>query len=202
MSLYEDLGVSKDADKETIKRAYRKRVHKAHPDKGGNPQEFHAIQKAYDVLGDDARRAHYDAHGTDGQLDRQGMLMQRLAALMMQLIEQGDPDRVDIVTRMREQLDAGRAHTQDEIRKQEARIVKYERTKKRLKKKGSGENLLAQMLDGQIGAVRRGIEMGKSEISNIGDMLKILDNYSCAASQQTPSVTGNYASFMFGSPFT
>lgn len=182
MNLYEDLGVPRTADRATIKRAYRKKAQKLHPDRpDGDVEKFHSIQKAYDVLYDDARRAHYDAHGTDGQQDRQCMLIHRLAALMLQLVEQNDVDHVDIITLMRQALGNGKSQTQQLMRAQEQKIAKYERAKKRLKKKGGGDNLLVQMLDGQIGLVRRGLELGASEITNVDDMLKILADYSYSA---------------------
>lgn len=64
-NLYETLGVHKTSDKQTIKRAYRRKVKKLHPDKGGEHDEFLALQHAFDVLGNDARRARYDNNGDD-----------------------------------------------------------------------------------------------------------------------------------------
>lgn len=63
MNPYEILGVPKDADDATIKRAYRKLVAKAHPDVGGDPEEFHKLQAAYECLKDPESRAYYDQHG-------------------------------------------------------------------------------------------------------------------------------------------
>lgn len=178
MSLYEDLGVPKDADRAAIKRAYRKKAQKLHPDRdGGDKEKFFAVQKAYDVLYDDARRAHYDAHGTDGQTDRHGDLVRRLAALFMHFVETADVDHADIVALMRQALLDGKSTTQQGLKQQEAKITKYERTKKRLTKKGAGDNLLVQMLDGQISNVRRSIELGKAEFTNVDDMLKMLVDY-------------------------
>ncbi len=41
--LYEVLGVEKDADAKTIKKAYRKLCLKHHPDKGGDEQVFKEV---------------------------------------------------------------------------------------------------------------------------------------------------------------
>lgn len=178
MTLYDDLGVSKNADRATIKRAYRKRAQKLHPDRpDGNAEKFYQITRAYDVLYDDARRAHYDQTGQDGQEDKQGDLMRRLAALFMQLVEQHDVDRTDIITLMRQGLLNGKQSIYSGIGKSEQQIAKYERAKKQLKKNGGGDNLFSQMLDGQITNVRRGIEMAKLEIGKIDDMLVIVADY-------------------------
>lgn len=181
MTLYEDLGVPKNADKATIKKTYRRRAQKEHPDRGGDAERFHQITRAYHVLYDDARRAHYDATGQDGVEDKRGALMQRLAALFMQLIEQHDVDCTDIMLLMREALQTGKRTTAEAIRGAEQKIAKYERAKKRLKKNGGGENLFMQMLDGQIVMARRGIEMAKLEIGRIDEMAAIVKEYSYAA---------------------
>ncbi|HVS79845.1 MAG TPA: molecular chaperone DnaJ [Candidatus Paceibacterota bacterium] len=61
---YEILGVSKSATKDDIKKAFRKLAHKYHPDKeGGDESRFKEVNEAYSVLGDDKKRAEYDAYG-------------------------------------------------------------------------------------------------------------------------------------------
>ena len=60
MDHYQTLGVGRDADASTIKKAYRKLASKHHPDKGGNPEEFKRVQEAYDTLSDPNKRNQYD----------------------------------------------------------------------------------------------------------------------------------------------
>ena len=64
--LYTTLGVEKDADESTIKKAYRKLAVKKHPDKGGDPAEFQEIQRAYEVLSNEQKRRVYDRAGLEG----------------------------------------------------------------------------------------------------------------------------------------
>jgi len=49
-SPYELLGVSRDADDEEVKAAYRERVKDAHPDHGGSPEEFRLVRDAYEAI--------------------------------------------------------------------------------------------------------------------------------------------------------
>src|SRR3954468_19484894 len=61
---YQVLGVAKDADQATIKKAYRKLARENHPDsKPGNKaaeDRFKQVAEAYDVVGDTAKRKEYD----------------------------------------------------------------------------------------------------------------------------------------------
>ena len=67
---YEVLSVERNADGDTIKRAYRKMAIENHPDK--NPgdataeQRFKEAAEAYSVLSDDGKRQRYDQYGHAG----------------------------------------------------------------------------------------------------------------------------------------
>jgi len=62
---YKILGVSKNASKEDIKKAYHQLAHKYHPDKaGGDEKKFKEINEAHQVLSNDKKRAQYDQFGT------------------------------------------------------------------------------------------------------------------------------------------
>ncbi len=62
---YEVLGVSRDASADEIKRAYRKKAMKLHPDVAGPGSEeaFKEVQEAYEVLQDPQKRAIFDRGG-------------------------------------------------------------------------------------------------------------------------------------------
>jgi curved DNA-binding protein CbpA len=65
---YASLGVASNASTADIKAAYRRLALKYHPDKCSddaqkeiNTNEFHKIQKAYDIIGNEDERSRYDA---------------------------------------------------------------------------------------------------------------------------------------------
>ncbi|QDP40656.1 molecular chaperone DnaJ [Radiobacillus deserti] len=66
---YEVLGVSKDASKDEIKKAYRKLARKYHPDvnkEADAADKFKEAKEAYETLSSDQKRAQYDQYGHAG----------------------------------------------------------------------------------------------------------------------------------------
>ena len=89
-----------------IRRAYRNLVTKAHPDKGGDPERFAAIQRAYDILSNSERREEYDttgrtektveedfmdSFGGGGFRDKMGAQEAREGSMMDSIVELNDP---------------------------------------------------------------------------------------------------------------
>jgi molecular chaperone DnaJ len=66
---YQILGVSRDVDKDELKRAYRRLARKYHPDVNkelGAEEKFKEINRAYEVLSEPETRARYDRFGEAG----------------------------------------------------------------------------------------------------------------------------------------
>ena len=75
---YEVLGVSKSADADAIKKAYRKLAKKYHPDVNKDDptaqQRFQEITEAYGVLSDPKQKALYDKYGRQRRCRPAGQL--------------------------------------------------------------------------------------------------------------------------------
>jgi molecular chaperone DnaJ len=73
---YDLLGVSRDADADSLKRAYRRLARQYHPDINKDPgaeERFKDIGRAYEVLSDPQTRARYDQFGEAGLGGAAGM---------------------------------------------------------------------------------------------------------------------------------
>ncbi len=65
-SLYETLGIQKNASADEIKKAYRRLARKYHPDinkDAGAEEKFKEINAAYEILSDEQKRRQYDMYG-------------------------------------------------------------------------------------------------------------------------------------------
>ena len=62
MNFYAVLGISRDADEETIRTAYRMLARRYHPDRGAGscPEKFRQVREAYETLIDGGSRQAYD----------------------------------------------------------------------------------------------------------------------------------------------
>src|SRR3954451_5992295 len=67
---YEVLGIGRDADETTIKKAFRRLARELHPDVNQHDpeaeQKFKEAEEAYEILSAPERRATYDRYGHEG----------------------------------------------------------------------------------------------------------------------------------------
>lgn len=178
---YSDLGVPKDASPEDIKKAYRKKAGKTHPDKaGGDKEAFQKASKAYALLSDSSRRSDYDKTGRDGIQDENAVLLQELAQLMFSIIDQvQDVMSTNILEIMNQNIHQHVRQVNEEIRKQTHAIEKRKVVIKRFhKKKGKGkDSIVVAMLKADVDKRMTGIERANEQIAKLTKMLGLLNDY-------------------------
>ncbi len=178
MNPYRELDVAHDADLDTIKKAYRVKAHKNHPDKGGNPEKFHAIQKAYDILSDAERRKRYDERGEDGTgPDPRQVALSTIATLLLQIADSVDVDHTDIhkliVQNVQQQREALKRKRVEHGKK----IAKLRKVEKRVKKKTAGVNMLVHFIAAQIAQHMQALEDIARQEKTGDDIMEILAEY-------------------------
>jgi len=110
---YETIGVDKDASHDHIKKVYRKKVRKTHPDR--NPdnleaeEEFKRLATAYMVLGDPEKRQHFDDTGerkkeTNDQANAVKLLVDLFQKMCSHACRLGHPE-FNIIDEMKSKLE-------------------------------------------------------------------------------------------------
>ena len=111
MNLYELLGVTKDALKSEIRKAYKRKAQSLHPDRNKDKDAdavFVAVKEAYETLMDDNERAFYDQHGTKREKTPEvsEMASQVLAGVLSATLVGVDVKHTDIAKIVAEFLEA------------------------------------------------------------------------------------------------
>lgn len=63
---YEILGIEKTASEEEVRKGFKRAALIHHPDRGGDPEKFKEVNRAYEILGDKEKREAYDEGGEEG----------------------------------------------------------------------------------------------------------------------------------------
>lgn len=124
---YDTLGVKEDASQEEIKKAYKKKASKCHPDKtkGKTTEEFKELTIAYEVLKDKEKREEYDDNdGIDDSVESRAN--QVIAQIYIELLEKSDYRLKNYFVEIKQALDnSSRVCKQDKF-KLENKIEKLE----------------------------------------------------------------------------
>ena len=109
-SLYDILGVKRDASQKEIKDAYRTLSKKWHPDKNNGDKEaedrFKEVSEAYEVLSDKTKRDRYDKTGQVKEVSFEQKLDQVIQqAFIKAFCETPHPEQRDMLDRLYDELD-------------------------------------------------------------------------------------------------
>lgn len=197
MSHYETLGVAPDASPEDIKRAYRKKSAKHHPDRPSGSTEAQAkVNEAYACLSDPVRRLGYDQTGRDPakgpSLD--DVAEHALQTLIARILEdEPDGDLVQLLDK----------HITDSVRSIRADKAAHEKRVARLskqldrvvRKSTGGESLFNRVLRDQIKQAEAGIEKAQQLLEVSERSLQILREHE-DTKPKSPKTTRDMSAFM------
>lgn len=175
--LYEALGVAKDATAEVIKKAFRSKAKKAHPDAGGDPEKFHALVRANDVLSDPGKRQRYDETGTiDDQVDTtDSQAMSIIATFVDRFLADKDAKFKNLVGDLKKAIGDEITQAKRSIEEGRGYELRAIDVRKRLKGKKGGA-MIGRMVDGQIENARRSIAMLEQQIAVRARALNLIDD--------------------------
>ena len=193
---YRELGLDRDASQADVKRSYRSRAKRAHPDAGGSSAAFDRLQRSYLVLSDPERRGRYDRTGRieePGADNETAVLLQRLHQMLdlaiASCLQRGvDPACAALVDEMR----AVAARARGEVEKQRATVEKaltaYRRLtgRFRVRKRGAA-NHMERLLEGKIEMQVQALARFRAEIDAISRAEAALGDYLFDADARPPT---------------
>lgn len=192
---YSELGVPRDADTATVKRAFRSKAKVHHPDvRGGDGESFIPIQRAYDILSDPARRARYDQFGDDGSVDVATEASKTFATIVKHVVEATetkDLRHANIIGLARIYIQKQQVLGTEEIKKFKRKILHWQEAIRRTKTKKDDFTLLAFQaeitnLENSIKGIEFDLELSRAMITLSEDYHYTVDKF------EEPSFKNNY----------
>lgn len=187
MTLYEtlDLDPTTPPSVGEIKRAYKKKAKETHPDKGGKPDEFNKVHRAYLILSDPVRRAKYDQTGDIPEITPEtaplNLLVQFFVTIvMMHLAGQGvDPTRLDLIKAARDQFSKDIIDAENNQVKLRRQIKVWQNIAKRFThaKSSKAPDVIVRSLEAQVKPLEDQIRLFDEQIQIRKDATKLLDGY-------------------------
>lgn len=178
-SPYETLGVPPTASPEDVRRAFRSKSRKAHPDSGGSKEELQKLSAAYHVLIDPARRKQFDETGSTQEYPSAfGLVAKMVIQCVTECLRVGqDPESVDILEQINARLSESIENLstqQDQLKKL---IAKFKKVTKRLTVKHGKENYLAEAMNAHVRLLESRVNAIPSERAKLEECLEFLKDY-------------------------
>lgn len=174
-NLYETLGIKSDATDAEIKRAYRKKADKVHPDHGGSHEAFSEVSHAYMVLKSPAKRLLYDSTGEDTQIPKESRVQ---ATLMQAFMEALQNDAQSILDFAYEYIDKQHAEKLAQQLDWAKALDKLRFKRNQIKVEKGCPNAFKMLADKQIVFIEQNIAGMQIDIEMYEDAFKELEKYS------------------------
>ena len=182
---YAVLGVERLAPPAAIKSAYRQKVQSAHPDRGGDPDVFILIVRAFRLLSDPDARRLFDETGI---VDDEGVRSYRrevtliLADMFDAAVETAvatglNLSSVNFVQQMSTAVQTGMADALGRLRRMDREIGSLQGLRSRIRRNDTERNLFVERLDAQIGLKTEQHALIKRRVAMLETALVELGNY-------------------------
>jgi len=178
---YTILGVGRDASPSDVKKAYRRLSRKYHPDV--NPDDpnaaemMAAVNKAYEVLSDPARRAIYDKHGTDfdpAAKSARELMLKKLSEIIDSV--DAESDILDMMLRwireQEERLSLNRGSAKRDI-------DRLEKMRKTVRHKSGGGKVIDSIFERKIQRAQDALDSMDHQEEILKAMRPMLEDYEC-----------------------
>lgn len=183
--LYDHLGIPRDADAATIRRAYYRRAKSDHPDAGGDRRSFALTTLAKDILSDPDRRAKYDRTGDAdaASIDNTASeIMQIVVALIEAIINSYahngvDPVTINIPAEALKLADNKLREGARELAECNKRLAKERRFLNRFKRKTPGDNVLDKIMHGRVKPYEEALRNVEQAIVRLKAAVEIIKEY-------------------------
>jgi curved DNA-binding protein CbpA len=186
---YETLGVPKSASTNAIRRAYRRKAKRAHPDAGGSADEFNALSKAMILLTNLSARAKFDETGfvDEPKIDQD---LSDAISFIMAMIDRAveefvngngksvDPCSVNLIEILRIECRRTIAGGKEERAKLERKAEVFRNVKKRVKARAGEPNMLERSIEHRAAYFVERSALLESKIAVPVNALKLLEGYS------------------------
>jgi len=155
---YGILDIRRDAGPQAVKTAYRRKVQSAHPDRGGDPDLFILVVKAFGILSDPDARRLFDETGIideGGVRDYRREVATILADMFDAAVETAVStglglERVDFIRQMTQAVQTGLVEARSQLRRVNGEIGALQALRNRIRRHDSERNLFVERLDTQI----------------------------------------------------
>ena len=184
--LYKILNINKTASKEEIKKAYRNKSKKLHPDVGGNVEEFKELSRAYNILSDDIKREKYDDTDDDNYADESDDLrseaIKRISSMFISFLDDLSKNNdyffnMNIIEIMNERTNKVIIDTKKDINKIKKLIKRINKYKEKIKYNGNKINILIKLCENKIILLNKQLGNMNKEIEIAEEIDNLLQNY-------------------------
>jgi curved DNA-binding protein CbpA len=206
--LYALLEVAKEATTAEIRAAYWTKAKTAHPDAGGDPDEFVALTAAYTTLSDKKLRADYDLAGQrpDEAIGQQlHRISVHISSMFEEIMFQAEvpPEQIDFITIMKGHILA----LQSKYQGDEAKLAKilggFHKMHRLIRRKGAGHNVFTDIAEKKIIEVTEEYKKVQQQLGDCRRVYDVLANYETVVDViRTVHAQQGFQSYASTAPFT